>query len=283
MRTMPSLIRWLEQDPRPPSGMVLDIDGVLLNRGRRLPGSRMLFERLRHQAIPFVLLTNDGNHSIEEKCAFFRQAGLSIAPEEIISCGHAIAPLVKDRGWSGQRFFIMGDTGNPCYARAAGLATTRDISRLKECDGVIIGEEHYPWEPVINAVVNFFIDHPAAPLIVPNPDEFYPGPRLRIHIAAGGVARFIRQVLAAYGQPLEPIYLGKPFAPIFQMALAHMTMQCGCNLERQQVWMVGDNLASDITGGRQAGLQTALVLTGVTSRAAAQQAEPQPNLVFDRL
>ena len=248
-----------------------------------MPGSRRLLEFLRKRALAFILLTNDGNHSPWEKARRLNQAGLTIAPSHIVSCGHAIGPLVRSRGLAGKRFFAMGDTGRPCYAKNAGLRITRDLRRLHRCDGVIIGEEHYDWEPVINAVVNYFIDHPQAPLIVPNPDEFYPAVKLKIHIAAGGVGRFIQQVLKTFGIDITPVYLGKPFPPIFHLAHENLERQLGHKISPDKVVMVGDNLGADVAGGRCMGYRTALLLTGVTAQSTLKRSKLIPDIVLDAL
>jgi NagD protein len=279
----PSLNRWLDLNKARIEAMLLDIDGVLLNGRRRLPGSRQFLKKLHRFHIPFVLLTNDGNHSTQEKAARLRSAGLDIAPEQIVSCGHAIAQTVQSMGITGARFFVMGDTGVPCYAESAALNVTRDLNRLQDCAGVIIGEENYDWEPVINAVVNFFIDHPQAPLIVPNPDEFYPGQRLKIHIAAGGVGRFIQQIAGSYGTSVTPIYLGKPYQPIFQLAQKALSHRLNRPIDPQNILMVGDNLAADIVGGTESGYTTALMLTGVTPLSKLDHQEKRPDMVFKAL
>ncbi len=186
-------------------------------------------------------------------------------------------------GLAGKRFYAMGDTGVPCYAEAAGLSIARDLRQLQDCDGVVIGEEHYDWEPVINAVVNYFIDHPQAPLIVPNPDEFYPAIPLKIHIAAGGVARFIQQVLKTFGMDVSPIYLGKPYTPIFQLAHKELERQLGHKIPPDKVVMVGDNLAADVAGGQSMGYRTALLLTGVTTQSTLKNSKLIPDMLFKAL
>lgn len=283
MTPLPSLNAWLHRNPVGLDAVFLDIDGVLLSGGQRLSGSRTLLGLLVQHKLAYVLLTNDGNHSIQEKAARFERAGLPVAHHRIVSCGHAIAPLVTEREIAGQLFFIMGDTGHPCYAQTAGLQTTRDPQKLESCQGVIIGEEHYDWEPIINAVVNFFIDRPQALLIVPNPDEFYPGEELHICIAAGGVTRFIQQVLKTYGREIKPIYLGKPYVPIFRMAHRRLEQQSGCTISPERLLMVGDNLSADIDGGIRMGYRTALILTGVTTLSALKSAAIRPDLVFKAL
>lgn len=283
MSPSPSLHSWLNQHAVDVEALCLDIDGVLLNGERRLPGSRRLLDLLRRKTLAFVLLTNDGNHSPSEKADRLARAGLTIAPPQIVSCGHAIKTMVRSMGLTGRLFYAMGDTGSPCYAEDAGLSITRDLRQLQNCEGVVIGEEHYDWEPVINTVVNYFIEHPQALLIVPNPDEFYPAATLKIHIAAGGVARFIQQVLKAFGMDVSPIYLGKPYAPIFQLAHDELEQQLGHKISPHKVVMVGDNLASDVAGGQSMGYRTALLLTGVTAQSTLKNSKLIPDMVFKTL
>jgi HAD superfamily hydrolase (TIGR01450 family) len=283
MTPLPSLTTWLGHPGVAVDALCLDIDGVLLNDTERLPGSRRLLDLLDRQGLPFVLLTNDGNHATQEKAQRLQQAGLAVSAGQIISCGHAIALWVRRQDMAGQLFFAMGDTGRPCYAEAAGLRVTRDVQQLSACSGVVIGETHYDWEPVINAVINYLIDHPAAPLVVPNPDEFYPGPRLKIHVAAGAVGRFIQHVLNAYGVAITPVFLGKPHTPIFELAHQALERRLGRAIAPQRVWMVGDNLASDIAGGRAMGYATALILSGVTPLTALAKSKLTPDMVFERL
>jgi ribonucleotide monophosphatase NagD (HAD superfamily) len=50
-----------------------------------------------------------------------------------------------------------------------------------------------------------------------------------------------------------------------------------------RIAMVGDRLASDVEGGRRAGLETVLVLTGATEREEAEAASPPPDHVLEDL
>jgi HAD superfamily hydrolase (TIGR01450 family) len=283
MHVEPSLHQWLMVHFDEFDGLIFDIDGVLLKGDRPAPGSRHLLAMLNRRNIPFLLLTNDSNHSVEEKALHLRQAGIPIGSESIVSCAHALVPLADERHLRGLRFFIMGDLGNPCYAQAAGLETTRDLANLPGCKGVIIGENHYDWEPAINAAVNFFIQTPDALLIVPNPDEFYPGLSFEIQLAAGSVGRMIQRALAAYGLGFAPIYLGKPHAPVFDIAHRRMQQTAGRKLAGQRILMTGDNLAADVGGATGFGYRSALVLTGVTDRRMLEYARLKPQLAFERL
>jgi len=244
---------------------------------------------LHQTGLPFVLLTNDGNHSPEEKAASLAHVGLAVTPAEIVSCADAITDYARDHSLRGRPVFVMGDLGDPCYAERAGLQPVRRLADLGDCAGVIIGEQNYDWEPVINGVVNFFIRHPDRFLIVPNPDMYWPGKRGEIRIGAGGKARFIKLVLAEYGVTLEPLYLGKPNPAIYRRAWDHLVGRgrLDAATPARSLWGVGDSLRSDITGANRMGFRSALLLTGITPRGQWEPIpagdERRPDAVFDSL
>jgi len=273
----------------PYEAVLFDIDGTLVRGGGALPGAGELLAWLRAARLPFLLLTNDGNHSTAEKTGFLARAGLAVPPHEIVSCADAIIDFVAEQRLHDQNVFIMGDLGVPCYAERAGLRPVRSLPQLADCAGVIIGEANYDWESTFNAVINFFIRRPKAFLVVPNPDTYWPGKHGEIHIGAGGKARFLQLVLAEYGVPLAPHYLGKPNAAIFQRALGRLTELY--NLPRppapERVLMVGDALRSDIRGGNGMQFATALMLTGITPEEQAVRpdlpTDLRPSLIFRTL
>ena len=283
MITDPSFSNWFEQHKDEFDALVLDIDGVLLAAQTPLPGSGKFVQKLRDENFPFSLLTNDGNHSIEEKCRHLKNCGVEFKHEEITSCGHGLVEIANKFDLVGKLLFVMGDLGDPCYAKDAGLNVTRNIEDLPKCAGVIDGEKNYDWETVLNAIVNYFIADPAALLIVPNPDEYYPIPNGEIEIASGATARFIQNVLRAHHIDIEPIYLGKPYAPIFEHNHSTLQGRLGKPIEPGRVIMVGDSLDSDIRGANDFGYRSALMLTGITKPAMLKTSAVEPDFVFERL
>ena len=276
----PTFQAWFDRHRDDFDALVFDIDGVLIAGGNQIPGSVERLRRLRAEGVPFSLLTNDGNHSVAQKISRLERHGFELRPEEVTSCSDGLVEAVRDQGLAGQLFFILGDLGKPCYAEQAGLRTTRDLRLLPECDGVIVGEAHYDWEPVINGVVNAFIRRPARAFLVPNPDEYYPGRDGGIAIGAGGVARFIAKTLEVYGIKLEPNYLGKPYQPIFEHQHAGLERRLGRSVPRRRVLMLGDSLASDIRGAKEFGYRAGLLLTGITREQHLPTAAVRPDHVF---
>ncbi len=278
------VVWWGEQHARF-SALCFDIDGTLVRGGKSLAGAKLLIESLRCDKIPFILMTNDGNHSTEEKCDSLHRAGIDVSAAEIVSCGHALRLLARDRHLVGGNFFVMGDLGN--FAEQAGLVPVCDFEAIDDCDGVIVGESNYDWESTFNAVINFFIRNPDRMLIVPNPDTYWPDNHDGICVGAGGKARFIQSVLTEYGCPLDEIvYLGKPYAPIYQLALEQLKTAQGLSVDTdpESILMVGDSLRSDVCGAINAGFSSALVLTGITTREhVLRERSDIPDYVFPSL
>ena len=274
------LLPWLAQHLGEIDALILDIDGVLLVGARAVAGARELLGHLAARGVPYGLLTNDGNNSVAQKVSLLRAAGLEAQAEQIVSSGHVLEDLARERGLNGRLCFVAGRLGEPCYAEAAGIRVTRRLEELDGCRGVIIGEQEFDWEPVINALVNFFLFRPEAPLIVPNPDLYFPTEGDRLQVASGGVAALIGLVLRRHGLDFRPVLLGKPYRPIFAHAHRRLESRLGRSFRRRRVLMVGDSLEADIRGAHRFGYRTALMLTGVTTPAALDAARLRPELVF---
>ncbi len=289
MKVEGSFLKWWELNSCGYSAMFFDIDGTLISGGRALPGAAEVIQTLRDSQFPFCLLTNDGNHSLEEKREILKRGGLHISTDEMVSCGSALKVLAAERGYAGKRFFAMGELGNPDFAELAGMRVVRDTSKISHCEGVIVGEGCYNWQSNINAVLNFFISRGGdAVMIVPNPDSYWPnGSNGEIGIGAGGKARFVCTILKEYGIKVKPIYLGKPYTPVYRCALRHLSElhAMPARVPRKRILMLGDSLFSDIRGARRAGFSSGLLLTGITNTSHVGRApdHSRPDFIFKSL
>jgi ribonucleotide monophosphatase NagD (HAD superfamily) len=73
------------------------------------------------------------------------------------------------------------------------------------------------------------------------------------------------------------VILGKPHAPMFEAALHVLKTPA------ERTLMIGDRLNTDVAGAQGLGLRTALVLTGVATRAEAAASASPPDGVFEGL
>jgi HAD superfamily hydrolase (TIGR01450 family) len=283
-----SFIKWLTKNSYQYEAIFFDIDGTLVVGGKELRGAKKLLETLEKNNFPYLLLTNDANHSVEEKSRILAEAGLHVPARKFVSCGMALKIFVEKNNCGGQKFFVMGDLGKPCFAKIAGLKVERDPSKILSCNGVVVGEGIYDWQKVFFAVVNFFMKKPEAHLLVPNPDSYWPnGNKGGIGIGAGGKARFLCTILKENGINIRPQYFGKPFKMIYDFAMIKLK-ELYPNEERfkrSKILMLGDSLKSDIKGGNKFGFQSALILTGISKMSHLKKLDKSltPDMVFDKL
>ena len=112
-------------------------------------------------------------------------------------------------------------------------------------------------------------------------------PVLLCGLVCGWHYGFLCGLLGEMGAPREPIYLGKPYAPIYDCAVRYLRERFPgfSGADRKRILMVGDYLTSDILGGNRNGLTSVLVLTGNSDMAAVERApqEQRPALIFDAL
>jgi len=280
---------WWREHSENYDAVFLDIDGTLISGGHALPGAISVLNNFRKDLFPFCLLTNDGNHSLEEKSEILKICGIDVQPNEIISCSSVLKDIAIQCDYKKSLFFVMGELGKPDFADAAGFIVTRDVDRINECRGVIIGEGTYNWQRNINAVLNFYImNNTENIMIVPNPDSYWPSATNgEIGIGAGGKARFIQSLLKEYGIAVKPFYLGKPHNPVYKYAFKYLSRKFKMQkrVSGRRILMLGDSILSDIRGANRAGLSSGLLLTGISSENHINTKKKilKPDFIFNSL
>lgn len=283
-----SFREWLDKNYSDIDAIFFDIDGTLISGRTVLVGAKEIIHKFNTNNFPYLLLTNDGNHSVKEKSQMTSSAGLSISPSHFISCSMALKTYADKNSLHGAKFFVMGDLGKPCFAEQALLRVERNPKLIRDCYGVIVGEGIYDWQSAFFAVLNFFLKKPEAPLLVPNPDSYWPnGSKGDIGIGAGAKARFICMLLKEYGLRKNPVYFGKPYKLIYDFAfkkLSELYPEHG-RFNKKKLIMLGDSLRSDIRGGRKFGIKTGLLLSGITKKDQLKKIPPSltPDFVFEHL
>ncbi|MBE6375239.1 MAG: HAD-IIA family hydrolase [Lentisphaerae bacterium] len=241
-----------------------DIDGTLTKGKAALPGAERLFEYLHDIQMPYVLVTNDATTPPEKKAYYLQKSGINVDPSRIISAGKALKYWIREHNCTGMNFFQYG-TLDPEKVAAADITVITDPDKAFLCQGVL-GGGYGDWQS-IEAAFNLLLSHPEYPFVVANPDCIYPSFRVPgfIGFGPGAVANFICQQLQKLGIDKKPFFLGKPYDPIYRCALTFLSENFP---ERSffvnRIIMVGDSLDSDIAGACANGLQSALVLSGIT-------------------
>lgn len=243
--------------------LLLDAYGVLLTHDGALPEAAAFVDHLRAEHRPFLIVTNDASRSPQRSAERYRALGLAVDAEQILTSGLLLERYFDEQGLGGARCLVLGPADSVEYvARAGGrivdLPTAEDADVLVLCD-----ERGFDVMPGLDRVLSLLIrriDAGRPPrLIVPNPDLIYPASDGRYGLTAGALALMFEQVLAERypgRDDLQFVRLGKPHAPIFDEA----RRRAGTS----RLVMLGDQLATDIRGAVRAGIDSALVTSGLT-------------------
>jgi glycerol-1-phosphatase len=242
-------------------GLIVDLDGVVWIGTEPVPGSADAVAALREHGLPLVFLTNDPTGSRAEYVARLAAVGISASEEEIVTSGSALAMFMRDEG-AARIVYAIGSPSLKAELEAIGLELRADG---RDVDAVAVGghrdfdydELRIATQAVRRGARLYAAGRDAT---FPMPDGPWP--------ATGAI---VAAVETAAGVQARSV--GKPEPYIFEIARSLLR---GCD----RVAIVGDNLESDIAGGKRAGLATILVLTGTTSRDDLAGAEVEPDLVL---
>lgn len=242
--------------------VLLDAYGVLVDGSGALPGAAELVAELRRRAMPYLVVTNDASRLPSTSSERFRRFGLDIATGDVLTSGQLIAPYFAERGLAGARCLVLGTEDSQRYVADAGgqvcpIDPDADYQVVAVCD-----DEGYPFLEGVNATVSVLFRALDAGremhLCLPNPDLVFPAGGGRFGFTSGAVALLFEAALARRypDRRIEFDRLGKPHRPLFDAAIAR--------LGTRRVLMIGDQLETDIAGARRAGLDAALLVTGVS-------------------
>ncbi|MFI6682520.1 HAD-IIA family hydrolase [Streptomyces sp. NPDC050485] len=232
---------------KPIESWLTDMDGVLMHEGIPVPGADAFVKKLRDSGRPFLVLTNNSIYTARDLHARLNRIGLDVPAENIWTSALATAKFLDDQHPGGSAY-VIGEAGLTTALHEVGYVLTDT-----EPDFVILGETRtYSFEAMTKAVR---LINDGARFIATNPDETGPSAEGALP-ATGAVAALIT---AATGK--KPYFIGKPNPLMMRTALNTI----GAHSETSA--MIGDRMDTDILAGLEAGMETFLVLTGLTATA----------------
>jgi NagD protein len=240
---------------------LMDMDGVLVHEEQAIPGADRFIARLTELEIPFLVLTNNSIYTRRDLAARLRRSGLEVPEEAIWTSALAAARFLEDQRPGGSAF-VIGEAGLTTALHSSGYTLTDT-----EPDYVVLGETRtYSFERITRAIR--LIDA-GARFIATNPDPTGPSPDGALP-ATGSVAALISR---ATGR--EPYFVGKPNPLMMRSALNSL------DAHSETSAMVGDRMDTDVVSGLEAGMETILVLTGVTTAAEAERHPFRPSRIVE--
>lgn len=248
-------------------GLLVDLDGVVWIGREPVPGSAQTLRSLLEAGKRIVFVTNNPGKLPAAYAERLRELGVEVGPEQIVTAGIVAARLAGEAAGEGGGAFVIGAAPLKEMVAATGARLLEGEEAWEAKAVVVSGHRGFDYGELLTA--KRALERGAALFATSHdPTMPYPGGELP------GTGAVLAAVETASGVRAE--IAGKPERHLFEMARAALG---GC----ENVAMIGDRISSDIAGGRAAGLETILVLSGTTSREEAAAASPAPDFVLDDL
>ena len=252
-------------------GAVVDLDGTVYRGGTLVDGALAGIAALRDHGVDPLFVTNNPSRSPEEYARRLGEMGLDAAPERVLSAGSVTAQYLAEHH-AGDETFVVGSDGLREQLRAVGVALTGH----PEDTEVLVTSHTYGFD--YEALTEgYWALRSASTFVGTDPDLTYPSADGRDRPGSGAITNAVGGVADR-----DPDHeFGKPS----RETLTAVRERLDCAPEHCLV--VGDRLDTDVALGERGGMQTGLVLSGSTSRAAYEASDPEttprPDVVLEDL
>lgn len=246
---------------RSKKGFICDMDGVIYHGNKLLPGVKEFVDWLYKEDKNFLFLTNSSERSPKELQIKLARMGLEVDESHFYTSALATAKFISSQA-PGCSAYVIGGAGLVTALHDAGI-TMNDV----DPDYVIIGEGNtYNYENILKAVK---LVMKGAKLIGTNSDLTGP--------AEDGIIPACRAMISpiemATGQ--KAYFVGKPNPLMMRTGLRIL------GVHSEDAVMIGDRMDTDIVAGIETGLDTVLVLSGVTDHNEIKKFPYRPRLVLN--
>jgi glycerol-1-phosphatase len=234
---------------------MLDLDGVVYVGGSAVPGAAEHLARARAEGLRCAFITNNAARTPATVARHLVELGVPAEADDVVTSAQAAARVLGDRLGPGARVVVLGADGLLEAVGAAGLVAV-DV----EADAAAIVTGYGPevrWSDVMRAAVRI---RDGLWWVASNTDASIP--------TAFGVAPghgVLVDTLRRFAG-VDPVVAGKPARPLLDETIRRVG--------GERPLMVGDRLDTDIEGARAAGVDSLLVLTGVTGLPELVAARP---------
>lgn len=236
------------------------MDGVLVRGRQPTPGAQEFITRLLARQIPFLVLTNNPLYTPRDLSHRLASEGLQIPEKNLFTSAMATAQFLDTQRPRGTAF-VVGEAGLTQAMHEVGYTMTSFRPEY-----VVLGEtSSYNLEQITLAIR---LIAAGARFIATNPDPIGPS-ESGIVPACGATAALIERATG-----VRPYFVGKPNPLMMRRALNTL------GSHSENTIMVGDRMDTDIVAGMEAGMETVLVLTGVTREDDVERFPYRPTRVL---
>lgn len=241
-------------------GFICDMDGVIYHGSQVLPGVPEFIRWLNEEKKSYLFLTNNSGSTPKELQQKLARMGLDVPEEHFYTSALATAAFLKSQA-PGCSAYVIGEAGLLNALYDADI-TMNDV----DPDYVVVGEsKSYSLETVTKAI-NLVLN--GAKLIGANSDVSAPGE----HSTVPACGALVAPIEMATGT--RAYFCGKPNPLMMRTGLRML------GVHSENAVMIGDRMDTDIIAGIETGLDTVLVLSGVSTRETCEEYPYRPKFIL---
>jgi NagD protein len=250
-------------------GFIFDLDGTVYLSDKLIPGADRVIRLLRERGRKVVFLSNKPIQTREDYASKLTRLGIPTLPDEVINSTLVMTDYLK-RNAPRAKLFVVGETPFIEELKRAGFTVTEEP---KEIEYVVVAfDRTFDYRKLNIAFQGIKL---GAHFVATNPDRTCPVEEGEIPDCAAMIA-----AIEAVTQKKVEAIAGKPSPLMIQAAMEVM------GLRPEECILIGDRLETDIKMGKESGIATGIVLTGVTDEETLKQykhSSMQPDFVFQSI
>jgi HAD superfamily hydrolase (TIGR01458 family) len=230
-------------------GLLLDVDGVLVLRGKLIPGAAEALAALDAARIPYRLATNYSLFSRASLSGQFAKAGVVIPPEWIVSAASAAAAHARRHFGTEPIYVMTSDDARVEFEGLSLLSHDQAAERGARAAAVIVGDagDEFTRRNIQSA---FALLRGGARFVAMHKNRWWVTPA-GVSIDSGAYVAALE-----FAAQRRALVTGKPSRAFFGEGVRQL------GLPAADVAMVGDDLWNDILGSQKAGLRGVFVRSG---------------------
>jgi NagD protein len=247
-------------------GFIFDLDGTVYLSDKLIPGADVVIRLLRENRRKIVFLSNKPIQTREDYASKLTRLGIPTQPDEVINSTLVMTHYLKKNAPQA-KLFVVGEVP---FVEELGRAGFTITDEPKEIEYVVVALDRTFDYQKLN--IAFQAIKLGAHFVATNPDRTCPVEGGEIPDCAGMIA-----AIEAVTMKKVEVIVGKPSLLIIQTALEVM------GLRSEDCILIGDRLETDIKMGRESGIATGLVLTGVTDEKTLKESSIHPDFIFQSI
>lgn len=247
-------------------GFIFDLDGTVYRSDTLIPGADGVVRILREKGRKVVFLSNKPLQTREDYAFKLTCLGIPTQPHEVINSSFVMTHYLKKNA-PYARLFVVGEVPFIGELKKAGFTVTDEP---KEIEYVVVAFDRTFDYRKLN--IAFQAIKLGAHFVATNPDRTCPVEDGEIPDCAGMIA-----AIEAVTEKKVEIIVGKPSPIMIQAALEVM------GLKPEDCILIGDRLETDIKMGKESGIATGIVLTGVTDEKRLKETSIPPDFIFQSI